>query len=84
MQAITTKDGKLVITMTEQNTHNLNFQSGEYTVHLFVPPPLIIFPGMLQSWNKLCFTTGYVEVSVSLPGSHNAPGFWPGKLLSLF
>lgn len=34
--------------------------------------------GMLQSWNKLCFTTGYVELSVSLPGSVNAQGFWPG------
>lgn len=34
--------------------------------------------GMLQSWNKFCFTTGYIEVSVSLPGTPNAPGFWPG------
>jgi hypothetical protein len=24
--------------------------------------------GMLQSWNKFCFTTGYIEVSVTLPG----------------
>lgn len=34
--------------------------------------------GMLQSWNKFCFTTGILEVSVSLPGSASAPGFWPG------
>jgi len=34
--------------------------------------------GMLQGWNKLCFTTGYVEVSVSLPGSSTVQGFWPG------
>jgi beta-glucanase (GH16 family) len=34
--------------------------------------------GMLQGWNKFCFSTGYVEVSVSLPGSVNAQGFWPG------
>ena len=34
--------------------------------------------GMLQGWNKICFTTGYVEVSVSLPGSADAQGFWPG------
>ncbi|KIJ62624.1 glycoside hydrolase family 16 protein [Hydnomerulius pinastri MD-312] len=59
--AITTQDGKLVITMTEQPKNNLNFVSG-----------------MLTSWNKLCFTTGYIEVSVSLPGSPQAPGFWPG------
>jgi hypothetical protein len=24
--------------------------------------------GMLQSWNKFCFTSGYIEVSASLPG----------------
>ena len=36
------------------------------------------FLGMLQSWNKFCYTTGYVEVSVSLPGSPQAPGLWPG------
>jgi hypothetical protein len=71
-QAITTKDGKLVITMTEQNTHNLNFQSG-----------------MLTSWNQLCFTTGYIEMSVSMPGSPQAPGLWPagwvmGNLVSIF
>ena len=58
--AITTKGGKLVITMEEIQNHNLNFRSG-----------------MLQGWNKFCFTTGYVEVSVSMPGSPTAPGLWP-------
>ncbi|KAL1950818.1 hypothetical protein VTO73DRAFT_5942 [Trametes versicolor] len=33
--------------------------------------------GMLQTWNKFCFTTGYIEVKVSLPGSPQAPGLWP-------
>lgn len=37
--------------------------------------------GMLQSWNKLCFTGGYIEVSVSLPGSPQISGFWPGTWL---
>lgn len=36
--------------------------------------------GMLQSWNKFCFSGGYIEVSVSLPGSNDVPGFWPGTL----
>ncbi|KAF8908962.1 glycoside hydrolase family 16 protein [Gymnopilus junonius] len=58
--AVTTAGGKLVITMTEQQTHDLNFQSG-----------------MVTTWNKLCFTTGYIEVSVSMPGSPSAPGLWP-------
>jgi hypothetical protein len=29
----------------------------------------------------MCFTTGYIEVSMSLPGSPTAPGLWPGKLI---
>ncbi|KAJ7366627.1 glycoside hydrolase family 16 protein [Mycena albidolilacea] len=59
--AVTTENGKLVITMTEQNYHDLNFKSG-----------------MIQTWNKFCFTTGYIEVKVSFPGTPNTPGFWPG------
>ena len=32
--------------------------------------------GMLQSWNKFCFTTGYIEVSVVLPGpNENTQGY---------
>lgn len=60
-QAITTKGGKMVITMEEILNHNLNFRSG-----------------MVQSWNKFCFTTGYIEVSISMPGAPTAPGLWPG------
>ncbi|PKI82451.1 hypothetical protein MVES_003653 [Malassezia vespertilionis] len=33
--------------------------------------------GLLTSWNKMCFTGGYVEASVMLPGQPNATGFWP-------
>jgi len=34
--------------------------------------------GMLQSWNKLCFTGGMLEASISLPGRGDTIGFWPG------
>ncbi|KAF3922140.1 hypothetical protein ABW21_db0200002 [Orbilia brochopaga] len=34
--------------------------------------------GMLQSWNKLCFSGGIIEASVSMPGSGDTIGFWPG------
>ncbi|EMD36637.1 glycoside hydrolase family 16 protein [Gelatoporia subvermispora B] len=35
--------------------------------------------GMLQSWNKFCFTSGYIEVSITLPGPNsNTRGYWPG------
>ncbi|CAE6436167.1 unnamed protein product [Rhizoctonia solani] len=34
--------------------------------------------GMLQSWNKFCFTNGYIEFNLSLPGEANVAGYWPG------
>lgn len=33
--------------------------------------------GMITSWNKFCFTGGYVEASVQLPGVSNIAGLWP-------
>lgn len=33
---------------------------------------------MIQSWNKLCFTGGRLEASISLPGRGDTSGFWPG------
>mmetsp|Transcript_23039 Transcript_23039/g.45542 ORF Transcript_23039/g.45542 Transcript_23039/m.45542 type:complete len:502 (-) Transcript_23039:357-1862(-) len=37
--------------------------------------------GMLQGWNKFCFTGGIVELSVQLPGPGNLPGLWPAAWL---
>ncbi|EPQ51399.1 SKN1-domain-containing protein [Gloeophyllum trabeum ATCC 11539] len=35
--------------------------------------------GMLQSWNKFCFSRGYIEISLTLPGpDSNTQGYWPG------
>ncbi|PWN93590.1 SKN1-domain-containing protein [Acaromyces ingoldii] len=58
--AVTTKDGKLRITLSQTPEHNLNFRGG-----------------MLQSWNKFCFTGGYLEASVQLPGQADVAGLWP-------
>ena len=33
--------------------------------------------GMLQSWNKFCFTGGIIEAEVELPGWHDIGGLWP-------
>ncbi|KAG6816829.1 hypothetical protein H0H87_002478 [Tephrocybe sp. NHM501043] len=33
--------------------------------------------GMLQSWNKFCFTGGLIEANVSLPGDNTVTGLWP-------
>ncbi|KAK0211292.1 glycoside hydrolase family 16 protein [Desarmillaria ectypa] len=58
--AVTTAGGHLVITLSEQQTHGLNYQGAE--------PP---------SRNKFCFTGGYIEASVQLPGANNVVGLWP-------
>ncbi|ODV58301.1 beta-glucan synthesis-associated protein KRE6, partial [Ascoidea rubescens DSM 1968] len=34
--------------------------------------------GMLQSWNKMCYTQGKIEVSAMLPNFGNVTGLWPG------
>jgi beta-glucanase (GH16 family) len=33
--------------------------------------------GMLQSWNKMCFTGGYLAASVRMPGRADVGGLWP-------
>lgn len=33
--------------------------------------------GMMTTWNKFCFTGGYLEVNVSLPGTSDVYGLWP-------
>lgn len=33
--------------------------------------------GQLTSWNKFCFTGGYLEAAVILPGSPKVSGWWP-------
>ncbi|KAF8450630.1 glycoside hydrolase family 16 protein [Boletus edulis BED1] len=58
--AITTQDGSLVVTLSQRQTHDLNYQGG-----------------MMSTWNKFCFTGGYIEANVSLPGVNNIVGFWP-------
>ena len=52
------------------------------TVHLrmdaFKNHDLYYRSGMLQSWNKLCFTQGILEVSANLPNYGSVTGLWPG------
>ena len=33
--------------------------------------------GMMTSWNQFCFTGGYIEVGVTLPGQSGIAGLWP-------
>ena len=37
--------------------------------------------GMIQSWNKFCFTGGIFEIRVKLPGTSMNGGLWPAAWL---
>lgn len=67
----------MVITMSMKRNHDLNFMSGMIALSSYFQVTTDNFVGMVSSWNKLCFTTGYVEISVSMPGNPRAPGLWP-------
>ncbi|KAL7424322.1 hypothetical protein Q5752_000004 [Cryptotrichosporon argae] len=60
--AITTADGSLVITMTQETLHDLNFKSG-------------MLQSWNQLCFQYSF---YMEIAISLPGNHETAGFWPG------
>ncbi len=77
---VTTKDGNLVITtraiktdwvewVQDSNFNGSRVQSKNYT------------SGMVQSWNKFCFTGGVLEMSIQLPGHSDSGGIWPAVWL---
>ncbi|KAJ9126589.1 hypothetical protein QFC24_001618 [Naganishia onofrii] len=59
-RAITTENGYLKITLSQEKNHGLNYTGG-----------------MMNTWNKFCFTGGYFVASVSLPGTSDVYGLWP-------
>ncbi|KAG2008507.1 beta-glucan synthesis-associated protein KRE6 [Coprinopsis cinerea AmutBmut pab1-1] len=60
----TTRDGALQLTLERVADPSLNHNL-EYK------------SGMVQTWNKFCFTGGLLEASVRLPGSSTIAGLWP-------
>ncbi|KAF7290942.1 hypothetical protein HMN09_01272800 [Mycena chlorophos] len=77
---LVTRQGHLIITMDSTST-TLPGQSMGSTAPFTTAENhnLTYRSGMLQSWNKFCFTRGYIEVSIVLPGPNaNAKGYWPG------
>ncbi|CCG25571.1 Skn1 protein [Candida orthopsilosis Co 90-125] len=50
----------------------------ELTMDAFKNHDLFYRSGMVQSWNKMCYTQGKLEFSASLPGYGNISGLWPG------
>ncbi|KAG0238851.1 hypothetical protein BGW42_000012 [Actinomortierella wolfii] len=67
--AITTKGGHLEIQLSREEVHDSQLQKRQDDKALL---KYKYTSGMLQSWNKLCFQGGILEVSVSIPSIDNA------------
>jgi len=70
----TTEDGKLQIRTGIKSTdwNHYNTQKKEW-----VKVKKNFVSGMLQGWNKFCFTGGIVEIDLTLPGEPEIGGLWP-------
>jgi beta-glucanase (GH16 family) len=71
---VTNDDGELEIITEAKDTEVIGFndktlQDERLTKHFR--------SGMLQSWNKFCFTGGVIETEVQLPGYSDIGGLWP-------
>jgi beta-glucanase (GH16 family) len=60
--AVTTENGNLKISMTNERNHDLEYKSG-------------MIQSWNQLCFQYSY---YIEVNVSLPGNPNVSGFWPG------
>ncbi|ESK85956.1 glycoside hydrolase family 16 protein [Moniliophthora roreri MCA 2997] len=79
-QQVSTRDGAMVITMDSADTVQPHLTPGSTAPFTTEENHNLTYrSGMVQTWNKLCFTSGYIEVAVKLPApGPTAQGYWPG------
>eukprot|EP00596_Hydrurales_sp_CCMP1899_P009423 CAMPEP_0119051234 /NCGR_PEP_ID=MMETSP1177-20130426/72917_1 /TAXON_ID=2985 /ORGANISM="Ochromonas sp, Strain CCMP1899" /LENGTH=161 /DNA_ID=CAMNT_0007030365 /DNA_START=1390 /DNA_END=1871 /DNA_ORIENTATION=+ len=75
---VTTKNGNLVINTEAVKTSYISWDSTNLK-----PEELTknYTSGMVQTWNKFCFTGGVLELSIKLPGHADSGGLWPAAWL---
>lgn len=71
---IYTDEGNLVIETEAKDTEIIGFDDVQLK-HTHVTKHFR--SGMLQSWNKFCFTGGIIEIEAVLPGKWDVAGLWP-------
>lgn len=67
-------DGRLEIEITQEaaSAYGVELQGNQKKLYNSTHKS-----GQLSSWNKFCFTGGYLEVAIRLPGEHSTSGLWP-------
>ncbi|KAK7241101.1 beta-1,6-glucosyl hydrolase [Aureococcus anophagefferens] len=74
---VTTSGGSLNITTTPEHTKFESHQIKDKK-HVRVTVKKTYRSGMVQGWNKFCFTGGILEIRAKLPGRYDVGGLWPG------
>jgi beta-glucan synthesis-associated protein KRE6 len=69
-----TKKGHLNILTTDDDTHWTSYNPYKKK---YQKMKRTFASGMLQGWNKFCFTGGILEIEAQLPGHPNIGGLWP-------
>lgn len=69
---VTTKDGKMTIKTTNQEP--VSWQGWDEQNKVWTTFTRWYKSGMVQSWNKFCFTGGIIEIDLKLPGPGNMSG----------
>ena len=75
---VKTANGSLIITTTTEDT---KWRGWNPYLKKYEQMSRHFRSGMVQSWNKFCFTGGILEVSVKFPGRWDIGGLWPAVWL---
>ena len=75
---VTTRGGSLVLSTKAVKTSWLQWDSDSLTPNKGTKN---YTSGMVQTWNKFCFTGGVLEMSIRLPGKSDSGGLWPAAWL---
>jgi beta-glucanase (GH16 family) len=72
---VKTENGKAVITIDKCDRCTAKLQNA--TTFEIVGWQSDYVSGFMTSWNKFCYTGGYIEGKAKLPGDDKRTGFWP-------
>lgn len=76
-ETITTKNGSLVISLFNQESHGLQYEGKGDTLDIAGAEADLILGGLISTWNKFCFTGGLFEGNGLRPSVsyHNLTSF---------
>eukprot|EP00904_Undaria_pinnatifida_P011974 jgi/Undpi1/7907/HiC_scaffold_24.g10379.m1 len=78
LKGIETRNGTLIISTANKK---VEFKYYDTPKKKYKDMKKSYVSGMLQTWNKFCFTGGIVEIRARLPGKATVGGLWPAMWL---